>query len=326
MRLLHRRNVLQLAASAAALPALAGMARAQAYPSRPARIIVGFPPGGGNDIIARLIAQWLSERLGQQFIVENRPGAGSNIGTEAVVHAAPDGYTLLLAFSTNSINATLYEKLSFNFVRDIAPVASIARGGLTCVTAPSFSAKSIPELIAQAKANPGKFTLASTGIGTPSHVAGELFKMMTGINMQLVPYRGDTPAITDLMGGQVQTGFISLGSSIEQVKSGKLRGLAVASASREDVLPDVPTISEFVPGFEASTWYGIGAPRNTSAEIVETLNAQITASLADPNIKARLAEVGTTPLAGSPTEFAKLIAAETEKWAKVIRAADIKPF
>jgi tripartite-type tricarboxylate transporter receptor subunit TctC len=325
LKLPHRRNVLHLAASAVALPSTARMARAQAYPSRPARIVVGFPAGGGNDIVARLIAQWLSDRLGQQFIVENRPGAGSNIGTEAVVHAQPDGYTLLLAFSTNSINATLYEKLSFNFIRDIAPVASIARGNLTVVATPSFPATSIPELIAYAKANPGKVNMASTGIGTPTHVAGELFKTMTDTVIQHVPYRGDTPALTDLLGGQMQTGIVSLGGSIELAKTGKLRALAVTTATRSEAMPDVPAVAEFVPGFEASTWYGIGAPRNTSAEIVNILNTQITASLADPKVKARLAEVGASVLPGSPAEFAKLIADETEKWAKVIRAANIKP-
>jgi tripartite-type tricarboxylate transporter receptor subunit TctC len=321
----HRRHVLQLAGGAAALPAMAHTSWAQAYPSRPARIVVGFPAGGGNDIVARLIAQWLSDKLGQQFIVENRPGAGSNVGTEAVVHAPPDGYTLLLAFSTNSINATLYDKLNFNFIRDIAPVASIARGNLMVVTTPSFPATTIPELIAAAKANPGKIDMASTGIGTPTHVAGELFRTMTGTNMQHVPYRGDTPALTDLMGGQVQTGIVSLGGSIELAKTGKLRALAVTTAARSEAMPDVPTVAEFVPGFEASTWYGIGAPRNTPAEIINTLNREITASLADPKVKARLAEVGTTVLPGSVAEFTQLIADETDKWAKVIRAANIKP-
>jgi tripartite-type tricarboxylate transporter receptor subunit TctC len=321
----HRRYVLQLAVGAAALPAMARTSWAQPYPSRPARIVVGFPAGGGNDIVARLIAQWLSDKLGQQFIVENRPGASSNIGTEAVVHAPPDGYTLLLAFSTNSINATLYDKLNFNFIRDIAPVASIARGNLMIVTTPSFPATTIPELIAYAKANPGKVNMASTGIGTPTHVAGELFKTMTGTNMQHVPYRGDTPALTDLIGGQVQAGIVSLGGSIELAKTGKLRPLAVTTAARSEAMPDIPTVAEFVPGFEASTWYGIGAPRNTPAEIINTLNRQITASLSDPEVKARLAEVGTSVLPGSVAEFTKLIADETDKWAKVIRAANIKP-
>jgi tripartite-type tricarboxylate transporter receptor subunit TctC len=325
MKTPHRRHVLQFAVGAAALPAMARASWAQSYPSRPARIIVGFPAGGGNDIVARLIAQWLSDKLGQQFIVENRPGAGSNIGTEEVVRAAPDGYTLLLAFSTNSINATLYDKLSFNFIRDIAPVASIARGNLMVVTTPSFPAATIPELIAYAKANPGKVNMASTGIGTPTHVAGELFRTMTGTDMQHVPYRGDTPALTDLIGGQVQTGIVSLGGSIEFAKTGKLRALAVTTAARSEAMPDVPTVAEFVPGFEASTWYGIGAPRNTPAEIINTLSKQISASLSDPKVKARLAEVGTTVLPGSVAEFTKLIADETGKWAKVIRAANIKP-
>lgn len=325
MTLMHRRQVLHLAAAAAALPAMTRAASAQSYPSRPVRIIVGFPAGGGNDVVARLLAQLLSERLGQQFIVENRPGAGSNIGTEVVVQAPPDGHTLLLAFSTNSINATLYDKLNFNFIRDIAPVASVARGNLVVVTNPSFPATSIPELIAYARANPGKVNMASTGIGTPTHVAGELFKSMTGVDMQHVPYRGDTPAFTDLMGGQVQTGIVSLGGSIELVKAGKLRALAVTTAARSDAMPDIPTVSEFVPGFEASTWYGIGAPRNTPVEIVNTLNTNINAILATPNVKARLAEVGVTVLYGTPAEFGKLVVDETDKWAKVIRAANIRP-
>jgi tripartite-type tricarboxylate transporter receptor subunit TctC len=320
----HRRRFLHLAASAAVLPFTPHLAKAEAYPSRPVRLIVGFPPGGPTDTAARPMAQWLSERLGEQFVVENRPGAGSNIGTEAVVRAAPDGYTLLLAYSANAINATLYEKLNFNFIRDIAPVASISRETTVMVVNPSFPAKTVPELIAFAKANPGKINFASGGHGTPPHVVGELFKMMAGVDMNHVPYRGGAPAITDLLGGQVQVMFASPSISIQHVRAGKLRALAVTTATRSEAVPEVPTLGEFLSGFEASVWLGIGAPKNTPAEIIGKLNKEINAGLADPKIRARLADLGSTVLAGSPSDFGKLIAEETEKWAKVIRAANIK--
>jgi tripartite-type tricarboxylate transporter receptor subunit TctC len=321
---LPRRNFLHLAAGAAALPAVSRIAFAQAYPSRPVRIVVGFAAGGGIDTIARLMGQWLSERLGQPFVVENRPGAGGNVGTEAVVRAAPDGYTLLLAFSSNAINATLYEKLNFSFIRDIAPVAGVIRVPNVMLVNPSVPAKTVPEFIAYAKANPGKISMASGGIGTPAHVSGELFKMMAGVDMVLVPYRSGGPALTDLIAGQVQVMFPNTGASLEYVKAGKLRALAVTAATRSDALPDIPTVSEFVPGYEASTWFGIGAPKATPAEIVEKLNKEINASLADPKLQARLADLGGTPLVGSPAAFGKLIAEETEKWGNVIRALNIK--
>ena len=321
---LARRRVLHLAAGAAALPFVSGPTRAQAYPSRPVRIIVGFPPGGPTDTAARPIGQWLSERLGQQFVIENRPGAGSNIGTEAVVRAAPDGYTLLLAYSSNAINATLYDKLNFNFIRDITPVASISRETTIMVVNSSFPAKTVPEFTAYAKANPGKINFASGGQGTPPHVVGELFKMMAGVNLTHVPYRGGAPAIADLLGGQVQVMFASPSISLEHVRAGKLRALAVTTATRSAMLPDVPTVGDFLSGFEASVWLGIGAPKNTPAEIIDKLNKEINAGLADPKIKARFAALGSTILPGSPGDFGKLIAEETEKWAKVIRAANIK--
>jgi tripartite-type tricarboxylate transporter receptor subunit TctC len=291
---------------------------------RPVRIIVGFPPGGPTDTAARPIAQWLSERLGQQFVVENRPGAGSNIGTEAVVRAPPDGYTLLLAYSSNAINTTLYDNLNFNFIRDIAPVASISRETTVMVVNPSVPAKTVSEFIALAKANPGTINFCSGGHGTPPHVVGELFKMMAGVNLSHVPYRGGAPAVTDLLGGQVQMMFASPSISLEHVKAGKLRALAVTTATRAETLPDVPTVGEFLPGFEASVWLGIAAPRNTPAEIIDTLNKEINAGLADPKIRARFAGLGSTVLPGSPGDFGKLIAEETEKWAKVIRAANIR--
>jgi tripartite-type tricarboxylate transporter receptor subunit TctC len=325
MKLPHRRYFLHLAAGAAALPAVSRIAMAQAYPARPVRVIVGFPAGGGVDIIARLIGQWLSERLGQPFVIENRPGANSNIGTEAVVRAAADGYTLLLVHASNAINTTLYDKLNFNFIRDIAPIAGIMVVPNVMVVNPSVPAKTVPEFIAYAKANPGKINLASGGIGGPSHVAGELFKIMTGTDMLLVSYRGMAPAVTDLLGGQVQVMFNSLPASIEYIKAGTLRALAVASATRSETLPDIPTVGEFVPGYEAPTWYGLGAPKNTPAEIVEKLNKEINAGLADPKLRARLADLGGTVIGGSPADFGKLIADETEKWGKVIRAANIKP-
>jgi tripartite-type tricarboxylate transporter receptor subunit TctC len=321
----HRRQFLHLAAGAAALPAVSRIAWAQAYPSRPVRIVVGFPPGGPTDIAARLIGQSLSERFGQPFVIENRPGAGSNIGTEAVVRAPPDGYTLFLAYSANAINATLYDKLNFNFIRDIAPVGAINREPLVMLVNPSFPAKTVPEFIAYAKANPGKINFASGGNGTPPHVSGELFKMMTGVNLVHVPYRGGAPALTDLLGGQVQVMFVAISASIEYVRAGNLRPLAVTTASRSDALPDIPTVGDFIPGYEASTWCGIGAPKGTPADVVDKLNHEINAGLADPKMKARLADLAGTILPGSPADFGKVVAQEIEKWGKVIRAANIKP-
>ncbi len=287
-------------------------------------MIVCYPAGGANDIIGRLIGQWLSERLGQQVIIENRVGAAGNIGTEAVVRSPADGYTLLLAGSFNSINATLYDKLNFNFIRDIAPVAGILRSTFIMLVNPRFPANSVPEFIDYAKANPGKINMASAGSGNLSHVAGELFKAMTGVNMLHVPYRGGAPAMTDLIGGQVQVYFSTISESIEYIRAGSLRALAVATATRSQVLPDIPTLGEFVPGYEAIGWQGIGAPKNTPTDIIDKLNKDINACIADPKLKARLADLGTTPLAGSPADFAKLIADETEKWSKVIRTANIK--
>ena len=321
---LPRRNFLHLAAGAAALPALSRIARAQAYPSRPVRLMVPAPAGGGYDLTARLISQVLSERLGAPFIVDNRPGAGGNIGTETVVRAPPDGYTLLLVAAANAINATLYEKLNFNFIRDIAPVATIAGAPNVMVVHPSVSARTVPEFIAHAKAHAGKLNMASAGNGTTPHLAGELFKMLTGVDMVHVPYRGGGPALTDLLGGQVQVYFGPLPPSIEHIRSGKLRALGVTSARRSDALPDIPTVAEFVPGYEASSWYGVGAPKAMPAEIVEKLNKEINAGLADPKIKARLADLGGDVLALSPADFGKLIADETEKWGNVIRAVNIK--
>jgi tripartite-type tricarboxylate transporter receptor subunit TctC len=320
---LPRRNFLRLAAGAGALPALSRVARAQAYPSRPVRVIVPFA-AGGIDIMARLIGRWLSERLGQQFVIENRPGAGTNIGTEAVVNAPPDGYTLLLATATNTINATLYDKLNFNFIRDIAPVATISRYAWVMVVHPSFPAKTVPGFIAYAKANPGKVNLASAGIGSASHVSGELFRMMTGVNLVHVPYRGAGPALADLLAGQVQVMFPAISSTIEYVRSGKLRALAVTTETRSEALPQIPTVSDFVPGYEASAWSGIGAPKNTPVEIMDRLNKEINAALGDPKMKSRLADLGGTPLILSSADFGKLIADETERWAKVIKSAGIK--
>ena len=321
---LPRRNFLHLAAGAAALPALSRIAGAQTYPSRPVRVIVPAPAGGGYDIVARLISQWLSERLGQQFVIDNRPGGGSNIGTEAVVRAPADGYTLLMVAPANAINTSLYEKLSFNFIRDIAPVAGIIVVPNVMLVHPSVPAKSVPEFIAYAKANPGKINLASGVIGSPSHVSGELFKIMTGTDMLLVSYRGGGPALVDLLGGQVQVMFNSLPASIEYIKAGTLRALAVTTATRSEMLPGIPIMGEFVPGYEAPTWYGVGVPKNTPAEIIGKLNQEVNAALADPKVKARLADLGGTVLAGSPADFGKLIAEETEKWGKVIRSANIK--
>jgi tripartite-type tricarboxylate transporter receptor subunit TctC len=321
---LPRRQFLHLAAGAAALAVAPRIAFAQAYPTRPVRIVVGFAPGGGVDITARLIGQWLSERLGQQFIIENRPGAGTNIATEAVVRAPADGYTLLLVNAANAVNATLYDNLSFNFVRDIAPVAGIMAASSVMMVHPSVPAKTVPEFIAYAKANPGKINMGSGGVGSPSHVAGELFKMMAGVGMVHVPYRGIAPALTDLMAGQLQVYFGALTSSIEYIKAGRLRALAVTTAKRSAALPDLPTVGEFVPGYEASQWYGLGVAKNAPTEIIDRLNKEINVALADPNMKARLADLGGTALAGSPADFGKLIADETEKWAKVIKSVGIK--
>ena len=318
-----RRQFLQLSAGAAAL-AVSRFAWAQAYPSRPVRLIVPFPPGGGAEISARLIGQWLSERLGQPFIIDNRPGAGTNIGTEAVVRAPPDGHTLLLVNAANAINATLYDQLNFNFIRDIAPVDGIMRVPSVMVVHPSVPAKSVPELIAYAKANPGKLSMASGGIGSGSHVAGELFKMMAGVNMVHVPYRGVAPALTDLLGGQVQVMAASSAASIEYIRSSKLRALAVTGPTRTDVLPDIPSVGEFLPGYEASGWFGVGAPRNTPGEIIDRLNNEINAGLADPKIKARFADLGGTVLGGSAADFGKFVADETEKWSKVVKFAGAK--
>jgi tripartite-type tricarboxylate transporter receptor subunit TctC len=322
---LPRRNFLRLAAGAAALPAVSRVARAQAYPTRPVRIIVPYAPGGAPDIIARLLGPWLSERLGQQFIVENRPGGGSNIGTEVVVRAPPDGYTLLLISTTNVINATLYDKLNFDFINDIVPVAGITRFPVVMVVNPSVPAKTIPELIAYAKANPGKINLGSPGIGTPGHVAGELFKMMAGVDMVHVPYRGGAAVMTDLLGGQVQVLFGSTSLTIEQIRAGKLRALAVTTDTPWEGLPDIPTVGDFVPGYEASTVFGFGVPKNTPAAIIDKLNKETNVSLVDTKLKAQFVDLGGTALIGSPAEFAKLIADDTEKWGKVIRAANIKP-
>jgi tripartite-type tricarboxylate transporter receptor subunit TctC len=324
-KLPHRRHVLHLTAGAVALPAFSRIACAQAYPSRPVRLIVPLAPGGATDIVARLMAQWLSERLGQPFVIENRPGAGGNVGTEAVVRASPDGYTLLMASSANTINATLYDKLNFNFIRDIAPVAAISRNTLVMVVHPSIPAKTIPEFIAYANANPRKLNMASPGNGSPNHVSGELFKMMTGVDMVHVPYRSGAPALTDLLAGQVQVMFPATVSSIGFIRDGRLRALAVTAATRSDALPDIPTVAEFVPGYEASNWFGICAPNATSTEIVDKLNKEINAGLTDDKIKGRLADLGSIPLALSPADFGKLIAEETEKWGKVVRAANIKP-
>jgi tripartite-type tricarboxylate transporter receptor subunit TctC len=325
MKLPHRRQFLQLAAGAAALPAMSRIARAQAYPTRPVRIMVGFAPGGGTDIMARLIGQWLQERLGQPFIVENRPGAGTNIATEAVVNSPADGYTLLMAGLPNASNATLYENLKFNFIRDTAPVAGLSRESFVIEVHPSVPVKTVPEFIALAKANPGKINMASGGIGSGNQIFGELFKIMTGISLVHVPYRGAGPALTDLLGGQVQVLFASISSSIEYVRAGQLRALAVTTATRLPALPDIPTVAEFVPGYEASFFLGLVAPKNTPSEIVDKLNKESNAALADPKMKARFAELGVTEIPGSPTDFGKLIAEETEKWGKVVKFANIKP-
>jgi tripartite-type tricarboxylate transporter receptor subunit TctC len=322
---LFRRRFLQLAGAAIATPAVSGVAWSQTYPSRPMHMVVGFAAGGGADIIARLIGQSVSERLGQQIIVDNRPGAGTNIGTELVVKAAPDGYTLLLVNSPAAINTTLYDNLSFDFIRDIAPVASIGRVPLVMVVNPALPAKTIPEFIAYAKANPGKVNMGSGGNGAPDHMSGELFKAMAGVGILHVPYRGVAPAISDLLGGQVQVIFGTMPAVIALVKAGQLRALGVTTATRSDELPDVPSIGEFVPGYEASQWYGIGAPKNTPAEVIERLNRETNAVLADPKMKARLAELGASVLSGSPADFGKLIVDETAKWAKVVKLSGAKP-
>jgi tripartite-type tricarboxylate transporter receptor subunit TctC len=322
---LSRRRVLRLAGAAAAFPALSRLAWAQTYPSQPVRVIVGFAAGGPNDILARVISQWLSERLGQPFVIENRVGAGSNIATEAVVRAAPDGYTLLLVGSPNAINATLYDKLNFNFIRDIAPVASFMRGPLVMVVHPSVPAETTAEFLAYAKANPGKLSYGSGGVGGITHITPELFKMMADIDMVHVPYRGVAPALTDVLGGQVQVLFANPAQSIPYIRTGKLRALAITTATRSEALPDIPTLGDFVPGYEASSVFGFGAPKKTPIEIVDKLNKEINAALADPKIKARLAELDGTALVGSPADFGKIIAEETEKWGRVIRTAHIKP-
>jgi tripartite-type tricarboxylate transporter receptor subunit TctC len=324
MKLPHRRQFLHLAAGAAALPSVSRVARAQSYPTRPVRLIVGFPAGGTDDITARLMGQRLSERLGQPFVIENRPGANTNLATEAVVRAPADGYTLLLVGPSNAINATVYDKLNFNFIRDIAPVASIARVPNVLEVNPSVPARSVPEFIAYAKANPGKLNMASGGNGGPSHVAGELFKMMTGVNLVHVPYRGGTPALADMLGGQVHVMFSYISQTIGYIKAGKLRALAVTAATRLEVLPDIPTVGDFVPGYEATGWQGIGVPKNTPTAIINTLNTELNAALADPKMKVRFADLGVTVLPGSAADFSKLIAEETEKWAKVVKFAGIK--
>jgi tripartite-type tricarboxylate transporter receptor subunit TctC len=322
---LPRRKFLRLAAGAGALPAVSRIARAQAaYPMRPVRIICGFAPGGTTDVLARMIGQWLSERFDQSFVIENRPGAGTNIATEAVVKAAPDGYTLLMVSPPNVINATLYEKLNFNFLRDIAPIAAIARVANVMEVNPSVPISSVPEFIAYAKASPGKISFASAGVGTSQHVSGELFKMMAGVDIVHVPYRGAAPALTDLVGGQIQAMFDNVSSSIEHIRAGKLRPLAVTTASRSPALPDIPTIGDFLPGYEASVVNGVGAPKNTPADVIERLNTEINAALADAKIKARLADLGSTPLPLTASGYAKLLADETEKWGQVVKFSGAK--
>ena len=323
MKLPHRRQFLHLAAGAVALPAVSRIARAQGYPTRPVRIIVGFVGGGPNDIVARLIGQWLSERLGQQFIVENRAGAAGNIATEAVLKAPPDGYTLLLVNSTHAVNANLYEKI--NFAHEIAPVAGLIRTPFVMDVNPSVPAKTVSEFIAYAKANPGELNFASGGNGTSIHVTGELFKMMAGVNMVHVPYRGSAPALTDMIGGQVQVMFDVLTSSLEHIRSGALRALAVTTVTRSEALLDIPTVAEFLPGYESSAWYGVGAPRNTPIEIIDKLNREINAGLTDVKLKARFVELAGTVLPDSPASFGKFVESEIEKWGRVVKFAGIKP-
>jgi tripartite-type tricarboxylate transporter receptor subunit TctC len=320
-----RRRFLHLAVGSVALPTVSRIAMAQPYPSRPVHIIVGYAAGGPTDITGRLVGQWLSQRLGQQFVIDNRPGAATNIGAELVVRAPPDGYTLLLVGTTNAINAALYDKLNFNFLRDIAAVASIMRTASVMVVNPSFPAKSVPEFIAYAKANPGKINMATAGVGSPPHIYGELFSAMAGVDLIPVHYRGGGLGLVDLLGGQVQVMFEGITSSIEYVRAGKLRVLAVTTATRSEALPDISTVSEFVPGYEASGWFGLGAPRNTPAQIINTLNREINVALADPTMKARIADLGNSPMPMTPAEFGNFIADETEKWSKVIRTANIKP-
>jgi tripartite-type tricarboxylate transporter receptor subunit TctC len=322
---LSRRKLLHLATGAAALPLLPRQAGAQSYPARPVRIVAAFAAGGGVDITARLIGQWLSDRLGQSFVVENRPGAGGNIGTEAVVNAPPDGHTLLLATAPNAVNATLYEKLNFNFIRDTAPVAGIIRVPMVILVHPSVPARSVPELIAYAKANPGKVNMASAGTGSAPHMAGELFNFMTGVSMVHVPYRGQGPALSDLLGGQVQVYFATTPGTSDFVRTGKLRALAVTSPTQAEGFSGLPRVGDFVPGYEASQWYGMAAPKNTPAEVIDKLNGAINAALSDPTMRAKFTEIGGEPLAGSPAEFGKLIAEETEKWGKVVKFTGLKP-
>ena len=322
---LPRRRFLHLAAGAAALPTVSRFAWAQAYPSRPVRLVIGYPPGGSADITARLTGQWLSERLGQPVVIESRPGAATNLATEAVVRAPPDGYTLLLVAPANAINATLYDKLNFNFLRDIVPVSGIIRFPNVVVVNPSLPIKTIPELIAYAKANPGTLNMASSGNGSTIHMSGELFKMLTGINMVHVPYRGGAPALTDLIAGQVHVMFDNVPTSAEHIKAGKLRGLAVTSTARSEVLPDLPTVADFLPGYEASAWYGLGVPKNTPDEVIDKVNKGMNAVLADPKSQARFAELGASLLPGSPADFSRLVADETEKWSKVVKFSGAKP-
>src|SRR5262245_35784085 len=320
-----RRQWLVLALAVSVLSATGPFARSETYPARPARIIVGFPPGGAADITARLIGHWLSERLGQQFVVENRPGAGTNIGTEAVVNAPPDGSTLLLVSVANTVNATLYDKLNFDFIRDITPVAGLIRGPLVLDVNSAFPADTLPTFIAQARANPGKINVASAGNGTPGHMAFELFRLSTGLDLVHVPYRGAAPALSDLVAGHVQALFDNLPTSLEQIRAGKVRPLAVTTATRSDAVPDLPTLAEFVPGYEVSSWFGIGVPRATPADTVDRLNAEINAGLADPGLRARIAEMASMPLPLTPAAFAQLIAAETEKWGRVVKTTGMKP-
>jgi tripartite-type tricarboxylate transporter receptor subunit TctC len=324
MTKLSRRQLLHLTAVAGTLPAVPPFAKAQTYPTRPVHIIAGFAAGGGVDITARLIGQWLSERLGQSFVVENRPGADGNLGTEAVVNAPPDGYTLLLATVPNAVNATLYQKLNFNFIRDIAPVAGVIRVPMVILVHPSVPARAVPEFITYAKANPGKINMASAGTGSAPHMAGELFNVMAGVNMVHVPYRGQGPALSDLLGGQVQVLFATAPGTTDYIRTGRLRALAVTTSSQAEVLRDLPTVGDFVPGYEANQWYGIGAPKRTPVEIVDKLNKEINAAFVNTAMKARFADIGGEPLAGSPGEFGKLVAGETEKWAKVIKFVGIK--
>src|SRR5215472_2282284 len=322
---LSRRLVLELATGAVAFAPIPRGARAQTYPARPVRIVVGFPAGGPTDIVARVMAQWLSERLGQEFVVDNRPGAASNIATEAALRAPPDGYTLLQVTSTNAVNVTFYENLKFNFMSDIAPVAGIIRVPFVMEINPSIPAKTVPEFIAYAKANPGKINMASGGIGTSIHIAGELFKMMAGVNLVHVPYRGSAPALTDMISGQVHVMFDILTSSIQHIRSGALRALAVTSERRSETLPDLPTVGDFLPGYEATAWYGIAAPKNTPSEIVDKLNNEVNAGLADPKIKARFAELASAAIPGSPADFGRLVGDEIQKWAKVVKFSGAKP-